>query len=231
MAIFEDWDRAFDALEKVSKNGTKEVFRFENLRALPPVARPNLLCTGANYRQHVAEMMTRNKFNQHNREEGESDEQFFQRNLEIIDKRAREGIPFFWTGLHSSLVGANDDVVLPLIGEQPDWELEFAAVLGGTARYYSPDETNSLIAGYVMVNDLGTVDEFRRTDVQWGFDWLSKHQPSFKPAGPFIVPKQFVDRNETRIKLSVNGEVKQDWPISDMIFSVERCHTLLNAFV
>lgn len=221
-AILDDWDRALDALATRAAKGGDTPLRFADVEALPPLAHPNLLCAGANYRQHVAEMMTHNRFNQHNRREGEDDAAFFGRNLMEVDRRAREGMPFFWTGLHSSLVGANADLVKPLIGKQLDWELEFGAIVARSDRYVRPEDANDLVAGYVMVNDIGTVDEFRRADVNWGYDWVSKHQPSFKPAGPFIVPKQFVKLDEVRIQLKVNGETRQDWPISDMIFSVEK---------
>lgn len=221
-AILDDWDRALDALADRAAKGGDAPHQFADIEALPPLAHPNLLCAGANYRQHVAEMMTHNKFNQHNRLPGESDEDFFKRNLAEVQDRAVNGIPYFWTGLHSSLVGANADLIKPLIGNQLDWELEFGAIVGRSDRYVQPEDANDLVAGYVMVNDIGTVDEFRRTDVRWGFDWISKHQPSFKPTGPFIVPKQFVKLDEVRIHLRVNGETKQDWPISDMIFSVEQ---------
>ena len=221
-ALLEDWDRALDAMVDIAAKGSDTPHRFEAVEALPPVAHPNMMCAGANYRQHVAEMMTHNRFNQHNRQDGESDESFFLRNLTEVEDRAINGIPYFWTGMHSSLVGANAEVIHPLVGDQLDWELEFGAVLAKGERYVKPENANDLVAGYVMVNDIGTVDEFRRTDVRWGFDWVSKHQPSFKPFGPFIVPKQFVKREEVRIHLEVNGVVKQDWPINDMIFSVEQ---------
>ncbi|WDF71411.1 fumarylacetoacetate hydrolase family protein [Novosphingobium sp. KACC 22771] len=221
-AVLDDWARAKDMLHTISVKGGPVQFHISELEARPVLAHPNMLCTGANYRQHVAEMMTHNRFNQHNRHDGESDESFFERNLAIIDRRAREGIPYFWTGLHSSLAGANDPIALPLIGQQPDWELEFGAVIAGSGRYLQPAEAEDLIAGYVMVNDLGTVDEFRRTDVQWGFDWVSKHQPGFKPCGPFMVPKEFVDLSQVRIHLALNGQTMQDWPISDMIFSPDQ---------
>lgn len=221
-AIFSDWDRALDAFSDLAVKGARPELQFAELTALPVLAHPNMLCAGSNYRQHVAEMMTYNKFNQDKRLPGESDEDFFQRNMADIDRRAREGIPFFWTGLHSSLSGANDDIVLPLVGEHHDWELEFGVILKGGGRYLSPEDAGELIAAYVMVNDLGTVDEFRRSDVRWGHDWVSKHQPGFKPFGPFAVPKQFVNRDEVRIKLKVDGETMQDWPISDMIFPPEK---------
>jgi 2,4-didehydro-3-deoxy-L-rhamnonate hydrolase len=221
-AIFAEWDRALDVLVDLAAKGGETGVRFADVEVLPPLAHPNMLCAGSNYRQHVAEMMTFNKFNQDQRLPGEDDAGFFARNLAEVDRRAREGMPFFWTGLHSSLAGPNDPIPKPLIGEHMDWELEFGAVVARSDRYVSPDDAERLIAGYVMVNDLGAVDEFRRTDVRFGFDWVSKHQPAFKPFGPFIVPKQFVDRTKVQIRLSVNGALMQDWPISDMIFSPEQ---------
>lgn len=222
LALFEDWDRALDLLADISAKDSGTDLSLGDVECLPPVSRPNMLCTGSNYRQHVAEMMTYNKFNQDKRLPGESDESFFLRNLEEVDRRAREGMPFFWTGLHSSLAGANADIPLPLVGEHHDWELELAAVVARTGRYVKPEDADQLIAGYVMVNDLGTVDEFRRADVRWGHDWVSKHQPNFKPAGPFIVPKQFVDRSRMQIRMKLNGAVMQDWPVTDMIFTPEQ---------
>jgi 2,4-diketo-3-deoxy-L-fuconate hydrolase len=221
-AVFADWDRAFEVLSGIAARGTETGLRLRDVQLLPPLAHPNMLCTGGNYRQHVAEMMTHNRFNQHKRLPGESDEAFFQRNLADIDRRAREGMPFFWTGLHSALAGANDPIELPLVGEQHDWELELGVVVARTGRYITPDEANSLIAGYVMVNDLGTVDEARRADVRWEFDWISKSQPGFFPCGPFIVPKQFVDRSKITIRLELNGETMQNWPVTDMIFTPEQ---------
>ena len=227
-AIFDEWDRAFDALVDISAKGEGTKYEFAALHALPCLSHPNMLFAGSNYRQHVAEMMTHNKFNQHARKPGESDEDFFQRNLAEVDRRSREGMPFVWTGLHSSLCGANDTIPLPLIGEHPDWEMELGVIVGQTGRYVKPEEANDLIAGYVAINDIGTVDEFRRTDVRFQFDWISKHQPNFKVLGPFIVPKQFVKFDELRIKLKLTGQTMQDWPVTDMIFTPEQMLSYLS---
>lgn len=221
--IFDDWARNFDALVDIAAKVGATQFSLSELKALPPLAHPNLLCAGANYKTHVAQMLTKNKFNQHNRLPEESDEAFYQRNYEMMERRAKEGTPFLWTGLHSSLAGANDDLVLPVLGEQPDWELELGLVIGKSERHVSVANAKQLIAGYVMVNDVGTVDLFRRTDIPWGYDWISKHQPTFKVAGPFVVPTQFISSIEdVKIRLSVNGEVMQNWPANDMIFGPEK---------
>lgn len=227
-AIFDDWDRAFDTLVDIAAKGEGTKHDFAALHALPCVSHPNMLFAGSNYRQHVAEMMTHNKFNQHARQPGESDADFFQRNLAEVDRRAREGMPFVWTGLHSSLCGANDPIPLPLIGEHPDWEMELGVIVGRTGRYVKPEDANDLIAGYVACNDIGTVDEFRRTDVRFQFDWISKHQPSFKVLGPFIVPKQFVAFDDIRIQLKLSGQTMQDWPVTDMIYTPEQILSYLS---
>jgi 2,4-didehydro-3-deoxy-L-rhamnonate hydrolase len=217
--IFEDWARNFDVLVNVAAKPDAAQHDFSALRPLPPLSHPNLLCAGANYKTHVAQMLTKNKFNQHNRLPGESDDDFYQRNYAMMERRAKEGTPFLWFGLHSSLSGANDDLVLPVLGEQPDWELELGMVIGGTARHATIEQAERLIAGYVMVNDVGTVDLFRRTDIPWGYDWISKSQPGFKVAGPFVVPAQFVSMKDPfQIRLKLNGKTMQDWPASDMIF-------------
>jgi 2-keto-4-pentenoate hydratase/2-oxohepta-3-ene-1,7-dioic acid hydratase in catechol pathway len=217
--IFDDWEAASGALVAIEASTTPRM-RLDELRALPPLAHPNLLCAGANYKRHVAEMLTGNAFNQHNRRPGESDEDFFARNYAMMETRAREGTPFLWASLHSALAGAGDDIALPPIAEQHDWELELGAVIGRTARYATVAEAAGLIAGYVMVNDLGSVDTFRRTDIPWGYDWIGKHQPGFKVAGPFVVPAPFVDVARARITLRVNGHTMQDWPADDTVFDL-----------
>ncbi|MFK7888488.1 MAG: fumarylacetoacetate hydrolase family protein, partial [Gammaproteobacteria bacterium] len=79
-AIFDDWDRALDTFVDLAAKGGESGIRFADVECLTPLAHPNVLGAGSNYKQHVAEMMTNNKFNQENRKPGESDEDFFKRN-------------------------------------------------------------------------------------------------------------------------------------------------------
>lgn len=218
-ALYDDWPKNFDLLQELARTGSP-VATIDDLRPLPPVARPNLLCSGANYVTHVAQMMTKNSAYQHLRIEGESDEDFFQRNYERVAARRESGTPFVWTGLHSSLIGANDDIVLPVLGEQPDWELELAVIVGKARRHMTLEEATRAIAGYTVINDLGTIDIFRRTDLQFEYDWISKQQPTFKVLGPYVVPAAFFpDLADLRIRLDVNGQTMQDWPVDDFIFT------------
>lgn len=219
--LYTDWDRTFDKLVKINAKAEVLAGTFDDFRPLPPTEFPQIFGAGSNYRQHAAEMYTHSGGYESFREEGESDDSFFARNMDFVERRRATGMPFFWMATHGSLAGANDDIVLPPVGEKHDWEGELCAVLaGGSPRFMDPTEAADYIAGYTMVNDMHTLDYFNRSDILWNNDWIIKQQPGFKLVGPFVVPRQFAEiLGNLQIRLWVNDEIKQDWPTSDMIFS------------
>lgn len=224
-SLYQDWPRSFDDLNNINAREAAGSLSVDMVRFLPPTQAPQIFGAGSNYRKHAAEMYTYNQGEyQKSREAGESDEEFFRRNLEFVEQKRAKGMPFIWLATHGCLVGARDDVRLPLIGTQHDWEAELCLVLAGNApRYMTPEEAANIIAGYTIINDMHTCELFSRSDIKWNADWIAKHSPTFKPVGPFVVPRQFFpDRNDMMIRLKVNGDVKQDWPVSDMIFSPEQ---------
>jgi 2,4-diketo-3-deoxy-L-fuconate hydrolase len=222
--IYADWPRTFDILNDLNATENLQGRDVADYRILPPTDYPQVFGAGSNYRQHAAEMYTFNQGNyQKERLEGESDQEFYKRNLEFVEKRRAKGLPFIWLATHGSIIGANDDIRLPQIGTQHDWEAELCLVLAGNSpRYMAPEEAGKYIAGYTIANDMHTCDLFSRSDLKWNADWIAKQQPSFKPVGPYVVPKQFFPNlDDVKINLAVNGVTKQDWPVSDMIFSSE----------
>jgi 2-keto-4-pentenoate hydratase/2-oxohepta-3-ene-1,7-dioic acid hydratase in catechol pathway len=72
------------------------------------------------------------------------------------------------------------------------------------------------IFGYTCVNDV-TARDLQKKDGQWtrakGFD-------TFCPVGPWIVPQDQVDFNSLRIRSFLDGVIKQDASVRDMIFPV-----------
>lgn len=223
-ALYGDWPRSFESLERINNNSRATGKTIENYDVLAPTVRPQILCAGSNYRQHSAEMYTFNEGHyQKQRIAGESDEEFFQRNLAFVEKKRAQGMPFIWLSTHGALVGPDDDVMLPAVGIAHDWEAELTIVTaGGAPRYLTPEEAGDYIAGYTIGNDMHTGELFSRDDTKWNADWIAKQPATFKQAGPFVVPKQFFpDRTAMQIELDVNGERMQDWPVDDMIFSPE----------
>ncbi|WP_333739060.1 fumarylacetoacetate hydrolase family protein, partial [Streptomyces sp. IBSBF 2806] len=143
----------------------------------------------------------------------------------VMDRRAAEDLPYVFIGLPSAITGPYDDVVLPDWAEQPDWELELAAVIGRPAYRVDVDEAGEHIAGYTVANDLtDRATVFRRDMKAIGTDWLrSKNAPGFTPLGPWIVPAASIaDPGDLRVTLKLNGETMQDESTADMLFGIAR---------
>jgi 2-keto-4-pentenoate hydratase/2-oxohepta-3-ene-1,7-dioic acid hydratase in catechol pathway len=221
--VFDDWGSAWPALEAIARSapGAAE-HRYATLRPLVPLAHPDILQAGANFRRHVIDMVVGE---QYEREPGQSLEDLRTKATEMMDRRAADGEPYIFSGLASALCGATDDVELPPYGDKPDWELELAVVFGATARNVSPDEAMEYVAGYTIANDLSLRDRLFRTDVgAMNVDFVSSKQaPTFLPVGPVILPAAFMGPlDDVRITLRVNGEVRQDETLADMIFSIPK---------
>ena len=82
----------------------------------------------------------------------------------------------------------------------------------------SPDDAPAVIGGYVAANDVSE----RRLQLESGGQWLpGKSFPTSCPLGPWVsTPDEIPDLASLRLTLAVNGEVRQDGPSSDMIFTV-----------
>ena len=223
-SLVDDWDRSLEALQaladRLAPAETDHVF--DALRPLAPLDRwGQVFCAGANYRQHVLDLMAGAD------RRGDSTDGLTaadrDRAREELDERARSGRPFVFMESANAIVGAHDDVVLPRDSEQHDWELELAAVIGRPARRATRDEALDAIAGYTICNDVTTRDALIRTDARGlGLDWLAgKCAPTFLPTGPLLVPAPHAgDPMALQITLQVNGRTMQDESTADMLFDV-----------
>lgn len=160
-----------------------------------PFSRPeNLICIGANYHDHVAEMPV----------------------------PMTPTYPYAFLKPVRNTVRANGEAVLaPRHVQMMDWEAEMGAVIGRVGKNVTIDEALGLVAGYVNFNDLSARDWIAsRPGV--GIDWLiHKGHDGFAPIGPYFVPAKFIpDPQALPVKLSINGVVKQDSSTSQMIYGV-----------
>ena len=103
-----------------------------------------------------------------------------------------------------------------------DWEEELAAVFGRRVRNIGEDDALSAVAAYTIAIDLSARDLNQAPDTFYKLDWVAgKAQDTSCPMGPWIVPARFLDNpDDLALKLSVNGETKQDARTSGMIFSI-----------
>lgn len=192
-----------------------------DLEVLAPVEPGQILQSGANYRKHVVDLVAAEKESVHGAtpEEARADAE------KMMDERTRTGLPYVFLGSTRAMCGPYDDIVLPALGEQHDWELELALVIGKSGRNIPVGEAMSYVAAYTICNDLTTRDRLYRPDLKAiGTDWFTaKNADTFLPTGPFLVPASFVgDPNDLRITLRHNGVVRQDESTKDMIFDIPR---------
>lgn len=221
--LLDDWQRNFSVLQAMSDFAQSEgleggrlkggVFALASLRTLPPIPRPpKILHSAANYPEHVKEMGA------YTQSQGSVEKS----KVFTGDKtRAR---PYLFLKASSALTGAYDDIVMPHGEHQIDWEAEVAAVIGRPGKGIKAEHAIDHVAGFMTANDVTCRDGLFREDREnFRTDWLSsKSYDTFAPMGPYFVPREFVpNHRDMHIRLSVNGEVKQDGSTAGMIFSLE----------
>jgi 2-keto-4-pentenoate hydratase/2-oxohepta-3-ene-1,7-dioic acid hydratase in catechol pathway len=218
--LLERWEAVLPVLEAVAADPQAAWRPLADASLHSPVEPRQVFQAGANYRSHVIDLAAAH----HDGSDGRSTGQVRADAAAAMDAR-RQHPPFVFTGLPSAICGPYDDVVLPRDSEQPDWELELAAVIGRRARRVPVTEALDVVAGWVIVNDLTLRDKvFRAEAGPLGADWLAaKNSPTFLPAGPLLVPRPAIpDPGDLRITLRLNGEVMQDESTKDMICGVAR---------
>ncbi|MGW0648837.1 fumarylacetoacetate hydrolase family protein [Streptomyces umbrinus] len=221
-AIFERWDDVLPRLRALATDPTGDTWQpLDGLRVHDPVEPRQVFQSGANYRQHVIDLEVAHRAPDDPRTVEEARAEI----AAVVDRRAAEGLPYVFIGLPSAITGPYDDVVLPSWAEQPDWELELAAVIAKPAHRVSVAEAMQYVAGYTIANDLtDRATVFRRDMKAIGTDWLrSKNAPGFTPLGPWIVPTESIaDPGDLRVTLKLNGETMQDESTKDMLFDIAR---------
>jgi 2-keto-4-pentenoate hydratase/2-oxohepta-3-ene-1,7-dioic acid hydratase in catechol pathway len=127
----------------------------------------------------------------------------------------------------SSLIASGDNIVYPRLSERVDFEGELGVVIGKRGRAISRQDAGDYILGYTCVNDV-TARDLQKKDGQWtrgkGFD-------TFCAVGPWLVEKNDVQLQSLRVQTYVDGECKQDAPVTDMLFPVDAIITYVSEFM
>jgi 2-keto-4-pentenoate hydratase/2-oxohepta-3-ene-1,7-dioic acid hydratase in catechol pathway len=171
----------------------------EQVKVLAPLRYPGkILCAGANYFDHLAEM-------------GMPDA-----------KKEDQRLFFFMKPPRNAVVGPGATVHMPIATQAFDWEVELAAVIGKTARSVSVQDALSHVAAYTVAIDFSARDHNRAPETFYKLDWVAgKAHDTCCPIGPRLVPARAIpDPQNLGLKLWVNGQLKQYGRSSDMIFNL-----------
>lgn len=170
------------------------------VKLLPPVPdrRGAVLCVGKNYYAHAKE--------------------FFGSGFDSSAKEEIPSEPVIFAKAGSSLAGQGDAInsALDTTGTV-DYEGELAIIIGRTAHRVSKADAWDVIFGYTICNDV-TSRELQKRHNQW---LIGKSLDTFGPLGPFVVTAdEMGDVTAQKLVTRVNGEVRQEAPISDLIFDI-----------
>jgi 2-keto-4-pentenoate hydratase/2-oxohepta-3-ene-1,7-dioic acid hydratase in catechol pathway len=206
LALLPAWDDWIDAVAAALSGYDGPLLTEEEVVFLPSVThRPTVYCAGANYTDHLAEM----------------------------GGQAAATEPFHFLIPPAALSGHRSVAVRPAQMERLDWEVELAAVIGRRADAVTGQEALDYVAGYTVANDLSCRDARAMSVPIFGINWLlQKGWRGLKPLGPALVPARFVPSPDAlKLRLSVNGETRQDSSTGQMIFSLPQQIAALSAVV
>ena len=154
--------------------------------------------------------------------------------LNYSDHAAESGMavpaePVVFMKATSSIMGPNDDVMIPRGSEKTDWEVELGVVIGQEARYLSENDALSYVAGYCVVNDLSE----RAFQLEGTGQWVKgKSADTFGPIGPWLVTKEEVpDPQALNLWLEVDGHRYQNGSTGTMVFGVAYLVSYLSRFM
>ncbi|KFG92318.1 5-carboxymethyl-2-hydroxymuconate isomerase [Burkholderia paludis] len=163
-----------------------------DVRLDAPVPNPSkFLAIGMNYRRHVEEARAAG--------------------IQVPDSQV-------WFNKQVSCVnGPFDPVHMPKASDKLDYEAELGVVIGRRCRHVPEADAASVIAGYVICNDVSVRDWQMRSPTMM----LGKSFNTHGPFGPWLVtPDEIVDPHALQLRMIVNGETRQSVSSGEMIYNI-----------
>jgi 2-keto-4-pentenoate hydratase/2-oxohepta-3-ene-1,7-dioic acid hydratase in catechol pathway len=212
MSLIQSWpDNQYAQLEKAISRIANDPSLAEmqldvaNLKLEAPLVRPGkIICLAGNYRAHIVES-------------GYAAPQ----QSDIITQQ-------LFLKPASAIIGDSDGIVIGSNNVTVGWETELAAVIGKRGRNIEAASAYDHVFGYTILNDLSErhlnfrIENRSKREMDGFFDWLAgKWFDGFAPCGPWIVTADEIsDPHDLEIKLTVNGQLRQQGNTRDMIFSI-----------
>jgi 2-keto-4-pentenoate hydratase/2-oxohepta-3-ene-1,7-dioic acid hydratase in catechol pathway len=180
------------------------------VQLLAPIRpRNNVMCVGKNYFEHAKE--------------------FAGSGFDASQKQIVPDEPVIFTKALSSLANPGDDV---RVSDDPthtsDYEGELGVVIGPGGHQISAADAWDHVYGYTIVNDV-TVRDLQKKHIQF---FIGKSAHTYCPMGPALVTAdEIADVTALRLQTRVNGELRQDTTIKDLIFDIPRLISAISAAV
>jgi len=180
----------FENLDKIKKTDIKSLPQLDNIQRIGScITKPaNFLAIGLNYKAHAEETNS---------------------------NAPKE--PIVFNKSPNSIVGPNDNIIIPKLSNSLDHEVEIAIIIGLKARYVKEEEAQNFIFGYCICNDVSE----REWQKERGGQWVKgKSGDTFGPLGPYLVTKEEIKNpSDLNLSLDLNGKRRQRGNTSLMIFN------------
>lgn len=187
LSFIEEGPEALDAVREVIASGKR--IAADEVKLLTPLPDPpRIFCVGLNYLDHAVETKAK------------------------IPK-----VPTIFLKLTSALIGPGASIEVPSIVTEPDYEAEFAFVVGKGGSGIPGESWQEHVFGYTILNDVSARD-IQLATTQWT---LGKSLNTFAPLGPAIVTRdEIADPHALDVKLTIGGEVLQHSNTRELIFKL-----------
>ncbi|MGI8742729.1 MAG: fumarylacetoacetate hydrolase family protein [Bryobacteraceae bacterium] len=185
---------------RIYQPAAESTIPLSEVTVLAPIPRPpKLICVGLNYRDHAME-----------------------------SKMEIPKVPTIFSKFSSAVIGPGAHIVLPRNSTQPDYEAEFAFVIGTGGRHIAAGDWRQHVFGYTIVNDVSARD-FQMATTQW---LMGKTFDTFAPMGPYLVTAdEIADPHALDITMRINGEVLQNSNTRELIFKIPDLIAYLSSVV
>ena len=130
--------------------------------------------------------------------------------------------PLIFLKPNTSLIGHQGRIVYPQGVNRLDYEAELAVIIGRKARFIPEEKADKYILGYSCLNDV-TARDLQKRDIQWT---RAKSFDTFCPLGPWLETE--LDPSNLKIRLYLNGKLRQDSSTANFIFSINRLISFLS---
>ncbi len=205
-SLIKDWSREGledGAFNRIQKSDLASLPRtsVKGQRYGSPIDRPTkVICVGLNYLKHIAETGA---------------------------ETPKE--PVIFMKAPDTVVGPNDDIVIPPKSTATDYEVELAIIIGKHALYLdSPDASPDHILGYTISQDVSE----RHWQIERSGQWVKgKSFPTFNPIGPSIVTGDSIDPHNLRLWCEIDGVIKQDSNTNDLLFGTNHIVWYISQFM
>jgi 2-keto-4-pentenoate hydratase/2-oxohepta-3-ene-1,7-dioic acid hydratase in catechol pathway len=131
-------------------------------------------------------------------------------------------IPVFFFKPTSSVIGPDEEIVIPLGIEEVKFESELAVIIGKEAKHVAESDVLDYVFGYTIGNDV-TAPQFFHENGHWT---IGKSFDTFTPLGPVIETE--LDPFKVRVKAELNGEEKQNSGMDLMIIPIRKMISYLS---